>query len=228
MKPPFIVSSSVGRKFIMSISGAFLVLFVTFHAAMNVVALISADAYNWICAILGANWYALVATVVLAGGVVVHILYGVWLTFQNMRARGRERYAVSKIPGGVSWSSRNMLVLGFVVLGGLAVHLVHFWAKMQLVEVLGGHENSLGLSPQDGYGLIAFTFSKWYNVLIYLVWFVAIWFHLTHGLWSMFQSSGLNNSKWMPRLKWVANVWTTLVMAMFAAVVVGFFIESLI
>lgn len=228
MKPPFIVSSSVGRKFVMSISGAFLVLFVTFHAAMNIVALISADAYNWICAILGANWYALAGTMVLAGGVVVHILYGVWLTIQNMRARGRQRYAVQKTPDGVGWSSRNMLVLGAVVALGLGTHLAHFWANMQLVEVLGNHVNDLGLSPQDGAGLIEFVFSKWYFVLVYLVWFAAMWLHLNHGMWSMFQSSGLANTKWLPRLKVVSLVWTTLVMGMFAVVVIGFFIKSLI
>jgi succinate dehydrogenase / fumarate reductase cytochrome b subunit len=212
----------------MSISGAFLVLFFTFHAAMNVVAIISADAYNWICAALGANWYAIVGTLVIAAGVVVHILYGIWLTLQNRRARGRERYAVSKTPPGVGWSSRNMLVLGFVVLAGLAVHLVHFWSKMQLVELVGEHQNALGLSPQDGAGLIAVTFSHWYNVVIYLVWFAALWFHLTHGIWSMFQSSGISNQTWLPRLKCISNVWTTLVVAMFAIVVIVFYIKSLI
>jgi succinate dehydrogenase / fumarate reductase cytochrome b subunit len=212
----------------MSISGAFLVLFVTFHAAMNIVAVISADAYNWICAILGANWYALAATLVLAGGVLVHILYGIWLTLQNMRARGSQRYAVSKNPPGVAWSAKNMLVLGFVVLGGLGVHLVHFWAKMQLTEVMGRHVNSLGLSPQDGASLIAHTFGQWYNVLIYIVWLAALWFHLHHGLWSMFQSSGISNQKWLPRLKAIANVWTTVVIALFMLVVIVFFIKSLI
>ncbi len=228
MKPPFIVSSSVGRKFVMSLSGAFLVLFFTFHAAMNVVAIISGDAYNWICAALGANWYAIAGTLVIAGGVVLHILYGIWLTFQNRRARGTQRYAVSKNPPGVHWSSRNMLVLGFVVLAGLCVHLVHFWSKMQLVELMGAHENALGLSPQDGAGLIALTFSKWYNVVIYLVWFAALWLHLTHGIWSMFQSSGISNQTWLPRLKCISNIWTTAVVAMFAIVVIVFFIKSLL
>ncbi len=228
MNLPFVVSSSVGRKFVMSISGAFLVLFFTFHAAMNVVAIISADAYNWICAVLGANWYAIAGTLVIAGGVVLHIMYGIWLTLQNRRARGRDRYAVSKTPPGVGWSSQNMLVLGFVVLAGLCIHLVHFWSKMQLVELMGAHENSLGLSPQDGAGLIAIAFSSWYNVVIYLVWFAALWLHLNHGIWSMFQSSGISNQTWLPRLKAVSNVWTTLVVAMFAIVVIVFYIKSLL
>jgi len=228
MKSPFIVSSSVGRKFVMSISGAFLVLFVTFHAAMNIVAVISPEGYNWICAVLGANWYALVATLVLAAGVAVHILYGIWLTLQNRRARGAERYAVSTNPAGVAWSSKNMLVLGFVVAGGLLVHLMHFWARMQLVELVGQHENALGLSPADGAGLIEVIFSKWYHAVIYLVWLGALWLHLTHGVWSMFQSSGVSGQTWLPRLKCVANVWSTVVVALFAVVVIVFYVKSLL
>jgi succinate dehydrogenase / fumarate reductase cytochrome b subunit len=212
----------------MSISGAFLVLFLTFHAVMNAVALISADAYNWICAVLGANWYAVIGTLVIAGGVVVHILYAVWLTLQNLRARGKQRYAVTKTEEGVAWSAKNMLVLGLVVLGGLCVHLIHFWSKMQLVELMGEHVNSLGVHPQDGAAMIAITFSQWYNVVIYLVWFAAIWLHLTHGMWSMMQSTGWNNQKWIPRIKMIGNIWATVIMVLYASVVVVFFVKSLI
>ena len=224
----FVYSSSIGRKFIMSISGAFLVLFITFHAVMNGVALISADAYNWICAVLGVNWYAIIGTAVLAGGVALHILYGLLLTLQNLRARGKQRYAMEKRSEGVAWSSRNMFVLGLVVLGGLGVHLIHFWSKMQLTELLGGHENSLGIHPQDGAAMISYTFSQWYNVAIYLVWLVALWLHLTHGIWSMLQTVGLDNQKWLPRIKCIGNIWATLVMGLFALVVVVFYIKSLI
>lgn len=75
-----------------------------------------------------------------------------------------------------------MLVLGFIILGGLALHLFNFWAKMQLVEIMGGHENSLGFGAADGASLIAYTFSQWYYVVIYLVWFFALWFHLTQRM----------------------------------------------
>ncbi len=224
----FIYSSSIGRKFIMSISGAFLVLFITFHAVMNGVALISADSYNWICAVLGVNWYAIIGTAVLAAGVAVHILYGLMLTLQNLRARGKQRYAVEKRSAGVHWSSRNMFVLGLVVLGGLGIHLIHFWTKMQLAELMGSHQNSLGIHPQDGAAMIAYTFSQWYNVAIYLVWFFALWLHLTHGMWSMMQTVGWDNQKWLPRVKCIGNIWATLVMGLFALVVVVFYIKSII
>ena len=211
----------------MSISGCFLVLFLLFHMSMNIAALVSADAYNAICAFLGANWYALAGTAVLALGVVVHFVYALLLTVQNRRARGNIRYEVTIQEKGVDWASKNMLVIGFIVLGGLALHLFNFWSKMQLVEIMGGHENSLGYSPVDGAALIEYTFSQWYFVALYIVWLVALWFHLTHGVWSMFQSVGWANDTWYPRLKCLANIIATLIFLGFAAVVVVFFIKSL-
>ena len=94
---------------------------------------------------------------------------------------------------------------------------------MQLVEILGGHENSLGLDPADGASLIAYTFSQWYYVVIYLVWFAALWFHLTHGVWSMFQTVGWANDTWYPRLKCIANIVATIIFLGFAAVVLVYF-----
>ncbi len=223
----FLVNSSLGRKLVMSISGCFLVLFLLFHMSMNIAALVSADAYNAICAFLGANWYALAGTAILALGVVVHFVYALLLTVQNRRARGNIRYEVTIQEKGVDWASKNMLVIGFIVLGGLALHLFNFWSKMQLVEIMGGHENSLGYSPVDGAALIEYTFSQWYFVALYIVWLVALWFHLTHGVWSMFQSVGWANDTWYPRLKCLANIIATLIFLGFAAVVVVFFIKSL-
>lgn len=212
----------------MSISGCFLVLFILFHMSMNVVAIISPEGYNAICAFLGANWYALAGTAVLALGVLVHFVYAIILTIQNRRARGNVRYEVTVTEKGVDWASKNMLALGFVIVLGLCLHLYNFWAKMQLVELLGQHTNSLGYSPADGAALIQYTFSQWYYVVLYLVWFVALWFHLTHGVWSMFQTVGWANDTWYPRLKCLSNIVATIVFLGFAAVVVVYFVSSLI
>lgn len=222
----FLLQSSLGKKLVMSITGCFLVLFILFHMAMNITAIISPEAYNMICAFLGANWYALVGTAVLAAGVVVHLLYALLLTLQNRKARGTQRYAMTSGEPGVKWASKNMFVLGLIIVGGLGLHLWNFWAKMQLVELMGGHENSLGLSVVDGAALIAYTFSKWYFVVLYLVWFFALWFHLTHGVWSMFQTVGWANQTWYPRLKCIANIVATIIFLGFAAVVVVYFVRS--
>lgn len=222
----FLSNSSVGKKLVMSLSGAFLVLFILFHMAMNLTAIISPEGYNLICEFLGANWYALVGTAILALGVLIHFIYALILTWDNYKARGNQRYAVTVHEPGVAWASKNMLVLGFIILAGLVLHLFNFWAKMQLVEVLGVHTNSLGFGPTDGAALIAYTFSQWYYVVIYLVWFAALWFHLTHGVWSMFQTVGWANDTWYPRLKCIANIVATLIFLGFAAVVVVYFLQS--
>ena len=223
----WLTCSSVGRKLVMSITGACLILFVTFHAVMNAVALFNPAAYNDVCEFLGANWYALAGTVVLAAGVLIHFAYALWLTYNNYQARGKQRYEVTVTEPGVDWASKNMLVLGWIILAGLALHLFNFWAKMQLVEIMGGHENSLGFHPADGAALIQYTFSQWYYVVIYLVWFFALWFHLTHGVWSMFQSVGWGNDIWYPRLKCIANIVATVVFLGFAVVVLVYFFRSL-
>ena len=164
----FLTNSSLGKKLVMSLTGCFLVLFILFHMSMNLVAIISPEGYNTICAFLGANWYALAGTVVLAAGVLIHFAYALWLTYNNYQARGKQRYEVTVTEPGVDWASKNMLVLGWIILAGLALHLFNFWAKMQLVEIMGGHENSLGFHPADGAALIQYTFSQWYYVVIYL------------------------------------------------------------
>ena len=222
----FLSNSSLGKKLVMSVTGCFLVLFILFHMSMNVTAIISPEGYNAICEFLGANWYALAGTVVLAAGVLIHFLYAIILTLRNYKARGTQRYAVTVQEPGVDWASKNMLVLGFIVLAGLLLHLFNFWAKMQLVEILGGHESMVGgqmIAATDGAALIAYTFSKWYYVVIYLVWFAALWFHLTHGVWSMFQSVGWANDTWYPRLKCIANIVATIIFLGFAAVVLVYF-----
>ena len=220
----FLSNSSLGKKLVMSVTGMFLVLFILFHMSMNVTAIISPEAYNAVCAFLGANWYALAGTVVLALGVLIHFIYAIILTLHNYKARGTQRYAVTVKEPGVDWASKNMLVLGVIVLVGLLLHLFNFWSKMQLVEILGQHTNSLGYSPVDGAALIRYTFSQWYYVVIYLVWFVALWFHLTHGVWSMFQSVGWANDTWYPRLKCIANIVATIVFVGFALVVLVYFL----
>ncbi len=205
----WLTNSSVGRKVVMSITGLFLVLFVTFHALMNAVAILSFGAYDKICEFLGANWYAVLGTAVIAGGMVVHIIYAFWLTYQNRKARGGDRYAISKNWKSVSWASQNMLVLGVIVFCFLILHLVQFWAKMQVPELLGEH-------VMNGKFYLNAVFSQVWVLPVYLIGFAAIWFHLTHGFWSAFQTLGVANDKWICRWRAIACVWATVVFVLFA------------
>ena len=140
----FLCNSSLGKKLVMSVTGCCLVLFLLFHMSMNLVAIISPEGYNMVCEFLGANWYALAGTVVLAALVVLHFVYALILTVNNYRARGNQRYAVTVNEPGVEWASKNMLVLGVIVVLGLLLHLINFWSKMQLVEIMGGESSIVG------------------------------------------------------------------------------------
>ena len=204
----------------MSVTGVCLILFLTFHMAMNVVALFSGDAYNMICEMLGANWYAVAGTIGLAALAVIHIVYAFILTMQNRAARGSERYAVVNKPGKVEWASQNMLVLGIIVIVGLLLHLYNFWAKMMLVELAGCGDAAYAA---DGAYWIRQTFSNPGYVAAYVVWIIALWFHLTHGFWSMFQTLGWSNQPWMKRLKVIGAIVATLIVLAFVTVGVNAF-----
>lgn len=216
--------SSIGKKLIMSISGIFLILFLLFHMSMNLVAVFSGEAYNAVCEFLGTNWYALAGTAVLAFGFVFHIVYAFILTLQNRKARGTERYAYQEKPATVEWASQNMLVLGIIVFLGLALHLSQFWYKMMYAELIHAEGQ---FAATDGAAWINFYFSQPLMVVLYLVWFVAIWFHLSHGFWSAIQTIGWNNKIWIERWRCISNVFTTIIFLGFAAVVIAAYVKSL-
>lgn len=224
----WLFNSSIGRKFVMALTGVCLVLFVTFHVLMNAVAIVWPVAYNKVCLFLGANWYALIASAGLGLLVVIHIIYALVLTVQNRKARGNDRYSVSARPKSVEWSSQNMLVLGIVVLAFLGVHLVQFWARMQAQEVIGSlyvHQG-VELPAAAGTLFLQVAFEKWYTPVIYLIGFAALWFHLNHGFWSMWQSIGWNNDNWMPRLKCIGSWWVSIVIGLFVIQAVVFTIRA--
>ncbi|EEX18766.1 succinate dehydrogenase/fumarate reductase cytochrome b subunit [Prevotella veroralis] len=215
----WLINSSIGRKVIMSVTGIALILFMTFHCCMNLVALFSGSAYNMICELLGANWYAVVATVGLGALAVCHIVYAFILTAQNRRARGDNRYAVTEKPAKVEWASQNMLVLGIIILLGIALHLFNFWYNMMFAELVG---MTVAHHPADGFAFIQDTFANPVYVVLYVIWICALWFHLSHGFWSAMQTVGVNGKVWFNRWKTIGLVYVTLLMLCFLIVVLAF------
>ena len=215
----WLINSSIGRKVIMSVTGRALILFMTFHCCMNLVALFSGSAYNMICELLGANWYAVVATVGLGALAVCHIVYAFILTAQNRRARGDNRYAVTEKPAKVEWASQNMLVLGIIILLGIALHLFNFWYNMMFAELVG---MTVAHHPADGFAFIQDTFANPIYVVLYVIWICALWFHLSHGFWSAMQTVGVNGKVWFNRWKAIGLVYVTLLMLCFLIVVLAF------
>jgi succinate dehydrogenase / fumarate reductase cytochrome b subunit len=101
-----------------------------------------------------------------------------------------------------------MFVLGVIVLGFLALHLFHFWAKMQLQTFLG----LMGMDAvpnHDPYTLVRELFGNPVYSVVYLIWIWALWFHLTHGFWSAFQIHGSDNAKLAASLKVAGTVYAS-------------------
>mgnify|MGYP003309115830 CR=1 FL=1 len=220
--------SSITKKLIMSISGLFLIVFLLLHLTINAFSII--DTFNGTYGteeglfFAGCEFMSLpIVTImvpVLALGFFVHIVYAMILTAGNIKARGGYfRYASGSKGKAESWASKNMFLLGIVVLGLIAFHLNHFWAEMQLKEFMSEH-------AEDPYVLLNKTFENWWMVAIYIVWFIALGLHLCHGFWSAFQTIGMSNEKWEKRLTWLGYLFVALVVLGFCAVAVNAFLQA--
>ena len=236
----FIFNSSIGKKFIQAVSGAFLIVFLLLHVTINFFSVIDSftGKFGAVAADdklfsagdglfkLGCDFMSTpvisIMVPVLALGFLIHIAYGCWLTFQNIRARGGvKRYEVASKAAADSWSARNMFVLGIVILGAIFFHLFHFWAKMQMPELL-----HIGTFENDPYLLLTTVFGNWWVLVIYLLWFAAIWFHLVHGFWSMFQTVGWDGTTWFKRIKVIGIILVSVICVLFAVVGIKAFIQA--
>ena len=243
----FIFNSSIGKKFIQAVSGAFLILFLLLHATINFFSVIDSftgrfgvvamddklfsagdGLFKWGCDFMSTPLIDIMVPV-LALGLVVHFFYAFWLTFQNMRARGGiNRYEVSSKAATDSWSSRNMFVLGLVIIGCIVFHLFNFWAHMQMPELL---KIAPQLYQDNPYLLLAspdypLSFAHWWVVVLYLAWFAAVWFHLTHGFWSMFQTVGWDGQIWFKRIKVIGIIIVTIICVAFALTAINAFWQA--
>ena len=236
----FIFNSSIGKKFIQAVSGAFLLLFLLLHGTINFFSVIDSFTGKYGVAAadealfskgdglfkLGCDFMSLpiidIVVPILALGFLVHIGYGCWLTVKNIKARGGiKRYEVSSKAAADSWSAKNMFVLGIIILGILGFHLTHFWAKMQLPEMFG-----IGMFENNPYLLLNVTFSKWWVLAFYIIWFCAIFLHLTHGFWSMFQTVGWDGKTWFKRVKVIGVIVAALIVLLFVTTAVNAFIQA--
>ena len=236
----FIFNSSIGKKFIQAVSGAFLIVFLLLHATINFFSVIDSFTGKYGIAAgdealfskgdglfkLGCDFMSTpvisIMVPILALGFFVHILYGCWLTWQNIRARGGyKRYEVASKAAADSWSAKNMLVLGIVILGFICYHLTHFWARMQLPEMFG-----VGTFENNPYLLLNATFGQWWMLVLYVIWFGALFLHLTHGFWSMFQTVGWNGQTWFKRVKVIGVIVAAIIVLMFVSTAVNAFLQA--
>ncbi len=214
-----IFSTSLGRKLIMSITGLFLILFLMVHLGTNLLLLIGdGELYNKAAHTLATTPLLKAVEIMLALGFIFHIIYATIITLKNRKARP-VGYAKSGTNELTTWSSKNMYILGFAILGFLVIHIINFFLKIRYGDVpFISYDNGI-TQMHNSYELVSefFVAYWWYN-LIYIASAILLGLHLSHGFWSAFHTIGLNNIKWIKRLNVASCIYAAIVAAGFTII----------
>ena len=161
--------------------------------------------------------------------VLFHAIDGLVLTIQNRKARP-VKYVVEKGSANSSWSSRNMALLGTILLVFIATHMQHFWYVMHFGEV--GHVMIGGESIKDLHTVVIDFFNPAKNSMagvmvgLYVFAMAAMAYHLQHGFSSAFQSLGLNHPTYTPIIKKLGTAFCILVPLAFASIPLFLFLNA--
>lgn len=218
-----IFSSSIGKKLIMSITGIFLMIFLLVHLSVNLTLLVGdGETFNHAAHFMGTNPLVKIIEPILAAGFILHIFFATYITLKNRSTRPVGYTQASK--NGVStWPSKNMYILGGLILLFLVIHLSNFFWKMRYGEMPTITYN--GLVMDDAYSLVADLFIKyWWYDLLYLAAAVLLGLHLSHGFWAAFQTVGWNGTKWLKRLEVIAYIYAVIIGIGFSVIPLYFLI----
>lgn len=215
-----LLSSTLGRKLIMALTGLFLISFLVIHLIGNL-QLLHDDggrAFNLYAKFMTSNPVIKTVSYLLYTSILVHALWALLLTRQNKIARG-VGYAVSNKSS--AWTSRNMGILGTIILIFIVIHMKDFWAQMHW----GGIKTQMydGAEVKDLYAVVALAFSEAWYVALYTLCMVALAFHLWHGFSSAFQTLGLNHLKYNAVIEFVGRVIAIIIPAAFAWIPIKMF-----
>lgn len=217
-----LITSSLGKKLVMALTGLFLILFLAVHLAGNL-QLLKHDggkAFNIYAELMTTNPVIKSISYGNYAFIVVHFVLAGLLTRKNRSARGTEGYAVTSGKSS-AWSSRNMGILGTIILIFLVIHMKDFWAQMHWGGI--GTANYEGKEVKDLYRIVALAFSEAWYVGLYVICMIGLAFHLWHGFASAFQTLGLNHLKYNPVINFVGKAFAIIVPALFALIPIMMF-----
>lgn len=217
------LTSTIGQKVFMSITGFFLISFLVVHLTGNLM-LFKEDggsAFNAYAHFMSTAWIIRVAEVILMLGFALHI-YTAWQLTRYNRQTRPQSYAYSRPDTNSSWVSRNMGLTGSVILIFLVTHLHNFWFRYKFQQDI---PLATGTDYKDMYWLAQTVFQQeWWFSILYIIAMIFVGFHLAHAFESAFQTLGLNHQKYTPMLKTLGLLFAILVPAGFAAMPIYFFI----
>lgn len=217
-----IFSHTIGRKVIMSLTGLFLILFITIHLVGNLQLIFGTpESFNEYTVTMTTSPLIMAASYVTYISIILHAVFGVVLSLNNRKSRPVQ-YAQNQASANSSWSSRSMFLLGSVLFIFIILHMGNFWFKFKF----GTIELDVN-GVKDMYTVVETSFTWWWYVLLYVIGMVGLGYHLAHGFQSAFQSLGINHKAYTPVIKAIGLGYSIIVPALFALIPVYMFITSL-
>ena len=217
------LTSSIGRKLIMSLTGLFLISFLLVHLLGNL-QLLAGDggtSFNVYAKFMTQNPLIKFISYGLYALILLHTILGILLWSKNRGAKGGQYAASPKGQKDVTWASKNMALLGTLILAFLLLHMGDFWWKMKMDQL--PYVDIDGVQVKDLYSKVSESFSNLWIVIAYLVGLAVLGFHLWHGFQSAFQTLGLNHPKYTPLIKASGKAFSILVPIAYAILPLYFF-----
>lgn len=205
----------------MALSGFFLLFFVLQHFSINLLSVVSPDAFNQASYFMGYNFLVqAVLQPVLMFGIIFHFIMAFYLEYKNNQARPVKYYAKSQTGG--SFLSKNMIYTGIAILLFLCLHLYDFWWHEMSVKYIHGEiPDATRFYPE-----LVEKFKNPIRVLIYILAFIALGLHTNHGFESAFQSVGANHPKYTPIIKFLGKAFSIFVAVGFSFIALWHFFIS--
>ena len=204
--------SSLTKKFIMAIVGLFLAVFLMVHLGINLFILPITGNHVEIFEIavhfMTTNPLIKVFEIVLFGGFLIHIIFGLILQIQNWMARPK-RYKIEGF-SHTSFFSKYMIHTAIIIFIFLVIHFINFYfVKLGFTEAPQGP--NVVTDNHDFYNLVVNLFSTTWYAILYIGLIIILGFHLNHAIQSAFQSLGLNHSKYTPFIKLVGTLYSIII-----------------
>lgn len=220
------LTSSLGQKFVMALTGIFLMLFLIVHLIGNLQLLKDdgGEAFNTYAYFMTHNPLIKTVSYLLYASILLHAVQGILLARQNRAARGNVRYAVNHVRSS-EIASRNMAWLGIVIFVFIVLHMYQFWFQMHWGALQYLEYEGYTHPIKDLYTLVAASYENLGYVIFYVLCMGVVGYHLWHGFWSSFQTLGLNHRRYTPLIKGVGIVYSVGVSVLFALIPVLMYLK---
>lgn len=213
------LTSSVGKKLVMSLTGLFLCSFLLIHLLGNL-SLLSDDngeTFNTYAYFMTTNPLIKFISIGLYAGILLHAIQGLLLYFKNKSSKGKANSVKTYANG--SWISKNMALLGTLILAFLFIHMGDFWFKMKFTDELASISyNGAEQQVKDLYKRVHVAFSETWIVVVYMIGLIALALHLLHGFGSAFRTLGMTHKKYTPIIQAFGVLFSILVPLGFAII----------